>query len=137
MDDDGDMAEMYLTEKMRMEAALLDDDDLQGVGNNGFGSSLSAPVSPVASSSLSRRFEKELSFARSRQDSIKSFKSSVSSQCNIEELEMLLEAYFVVINYTLSKLTWVHVLIFNCFHILFHICNIKMVEICAIYTFYS
>jgi magnesium transporter len=48
MDDDGDMAEMYLTEKkMRMEAALLDDDVLQGVGNNGFGSSLSAPVSPV------------------------------------------------------------------------------------------
>ncbi|GJN02428.1 hypothetical protein PR202_ga19778 [Eleusine coracana subsp. coracana] len=106
MDDDGDMAEMYLTEKkMRMEASLLDDDDLQGAGNNGFGSSLSAPVSPVAPSSLSRRFERELSFARSRQDSIKSFKSSASSQYNIDELEMLLEAYFVVIDYTLSKLT--------------------------------
>ncbi|TVU15353.1 hypothetical protein EJB05_38871, partial [Eragrostis curvula] len=105
MDDDGDMAEMYLTEKkMRMEATLLDD-DLQGVGNNGFGASLSAPVSPVASPSLSRRLDKELSFARSRQDSIKSFKSSASSQYNIEELEMLLEAYFVVSDYTLSKLT--------------------------------
>jgi magnesium transporter len=134
MDDDGDMAEMYLTEKkMRMEATLLDGDDLQGVGNNGFGSSLSAPVSPLASSSLSRRLEKELSFARSRQSSIKSFKSSVSSQYNIEELEMLLEAYFVVIDYTLSKLTSVCVLICNCFHIR----NITMVEICDINMFDS
>ncbi|XP_062184219.1 magnesium transporter MRS2-C [Phragmites australis] len=103
MDDDGDMAEMYLTEKKRrMEASLLDDEDLQGIGNNRFGSSLSAPVSPVSSPPASRMLEKELSFARSRHDS---FKSSNSSQYNIEELEMLLEAYFVVIDYTLSKLT--------------------------------
>ncbi|RCV34387.1 hypothetical protein SETIT_7G156200v2 [Setaria italica] len=105
MDDDGDMAEMYLTEKkMRMEASLLDDEDLQGIGNshNGFSASLSAPVSPVSTPPASRRLEKEFSFARSRHSS---FKSSDSSQYNIEELEMLLEAYFVVIDYTLSKLT--------------------------------
>jgi len=105
MDDDGDMAEMYLTEKkMRMEESMLNDEDLQGIGNNhsGFSASLSAPVSPVSTPPASRRLEKEFSFARSRHSS---FKSSDSSQYNIEELEMLLEAYFVVIDYTLSKLT--------------------------------
>ncbi|CAL5016088.1 unnamed protein product [Urochloa decumbens] len=105
MDDDGDMAEMYLTEKkMRMEASLLDDEDLQGIGNNnnGFSTSVSAPVSPVSTPPAFRRLDKEYSFARSRHSS---FKSSDSSQYNIEELEMLLEAYFVVIDYTLSKLT--------------------------------
>ncbi|KAM0917129.1 hypothetical protein ACQ4PT_009754 [Festuca glaucescens] len=109
MDDDGDMAEMYLTEKkMRMEASLLDQQGLQGIGNNVFGSSfsaqvsLSAPVSPASSPPASWRLEKQFSFARSRHDS---FKSSESSQYNIEELEMLLEAYFVVIDYTLNKLT--------------------------------
>nr|CAB3485030.1 unnamed protein product [Digitaria exilis] len=108
MEDDGDMAEMYLTEKkMRMEESQLDDEDLQGIGNNhnnhnGFSSSISAPVSPASTPPASRRLEKEFSFARSRHSS---FKSSDSSQYNIEELEMLLEAYFVVIDYTLSKLT--------------------------------
>ncbi|VAH33800.1 unnamed protein product [Triticum turgidum subsp. durum] len=104
MDDDGDMAEMYLTEKkMRMEASSLDEEGLQGVaGNNAFGASVSAPVSPVSSPPAPRRLEKQFSFARSRHSS---FKSSESSQYNIEELEMLLEAYFVVIDYTLSKLT--------------------------------
>uniref|UniRef100_A0A453CC03 Magnesium transporter n=1 Tax=Aegilops tauschii subsp. strangulata TaxID=200361 RepID=A0A453CC03_AEGTS len=104
MDDDGDMAEMYLTEKkMRMEASSLDEEGLQGIaGNNAFGTSVSAPVSPVSSPPAPRRLEKQFSFARSRHSS---FKSSESSQYNIEELEMLLEAYFVVIDYTLSKLT--------------------------------
>ncbi|VAH49248.1 unnamed protein product [Triticum turgidum subsp. durum] len=104
MDDDGDMAEMYLTEKkMRMEASSLDEEGLQGIaGNNVFGASVSAPVSPVSSPPAPRRLEKQFSFARSRHSS---FKSSESSQYNIEELEMLLEAYFVVIDYTLSKLT--------------------------------
>ncbi|CAM0903957.1 unnamed protein product [Alopecurus aequalis] len=109
MDDDGDMAEMYLTEKKRrMEESLLDEQGLQGIGNNVFGSSfsapvsLSAPVSPISSPPASRRLDSQFSFARSRHDS---FKSSESSQYNIEELEMLLEAYFVVIDYTLNKLT--------------------------------
>ena len=107
MDDDGDMAEMYLTEKKRrMDESLLDEQGLQGIGV--FGSSfsapvsLSAPVSPASSPPASRRLEKQFSFARSRHSS---FKSSESSQYNIEELEMLLEAYFVVIDYTLNKLT--------------------------------
>ncbi|RRT36166.1 hypothetical protein B296_00035957 [Ensete ventricosum] len=81
MDDDGDMAEMYLTEKKI---------------------SVSAPVSPVSSPPESRRLEKALSLARSRHDSMKSSSSTTES---IEELEMLLEAYFVVIDSTLNKLT--------------------------------
>ena len=98
MDDDGDMAEMYLTEKKkRMEGSLYGD---QSLPNDGV--SFSAPVSPVSSPPSSRRLEKSLSFARSRHDSAK---SSESENENIEELEMLLEAYFVVIDSTLNKLT--------------------------------
>ncbi|KAI7985095.1 Magnesium transporter MRS2-1 [Camellia lanceoleosa] len=89
MDDDGDMAEMYLTEKkMRMESSF---------------SSASAPVSPVSSPPESRKLEKSLSTARSRHESTRS--STESATESIEELEMLLEAYFVVIDSTLNKLT--------------------------------
>ncbi|KAG2325985.1 hypothetical protein Bca4012_040503 [Brassica carinata] len=99
MDDDGDMAEMYLTEKKkRMEGSLYGD---QSLPNDGL--SFSAPVSPVSSPPSSRRLEKSLSIGRSRHDSAKSSESSATE--NIEELEMLLEAYFVVIDSTLNKLT--------------------------------
>ncbi|PKA67073.1 Magnesium transporter MRS2-10 [Apostasia shenzhenica] len=103
MDDDGDMAEMYLTEKKkRLEASFYGDQSLLGYGSTGAVVSVSAPVSPVSSPTESRLFEKKLSFSRSRHDSIK---SSESNKENIEELEMLLEAYFVVIDSTLNKLT--------------------------------
>ncbi|OAY65187.1 Magnesium transporter MRS2-1 [Ananas comosus] len=103
MDDDGDMAEMFLTEKkQRMEASFLGEQSLNGFSNSGPGISVSAPVSPVSSPPESRKLEKTFSFARSRHDS---FKSSDSSINNIEVLEMLLEAYFVVIDNTLNKLT--------------------------------
>ncbi|KAI3962273.1 hypothetical protein MKW92_050217 [Papaver armeniacum] len=80
MDDDGDMAEI----------------------STGGGLSVSAPVSPVSSPPDNRKLEKSLSIARSRHESMK---SSESTSENIEELEMLLEAYFVVIDSTLNKLT--------------------------------
>ncbi|KAJ4874386.1 Magnesium transporter MRS2-10 [Raphanus sativus] len=100
MDDDGDMAEMYLTEKKkRMEGSLYGD---QSLPNDGL--SFSAPVSPVSSPPSSRRLEKSLSIARSRHESAKSSSESNATE-NIEELEMLLEAYFVVIDSTLNKLT--------------------------------
>lgn len=102
MDDDGDMAEMYLTEKkMRMESLLYGDQSL-GYGSTGAVISASAPVSPVSSPPDTRKLEKSLSIARSRHESMK---SSDSMTENIEELEMLLEAYFVVIDSTLNKLT--------------------------------
>ncbi|CAI0437784.1 unnamed protein product [Linum tenue] len=85
MDDDGDMAEMYLTEKKsRMESPFHEQ------GSMGF-----RPPD-------SRRLDKCLSIARSRHESMRSSESGTES---IEELEMLLEAYFVVIDSTLNKLT--------------------------------
>ncbi|KAH7547493.1 hypothetical protein FEM48_Zijuj01G0315900 [Ziziphus jujuba var. spinosa] len=102
MDDDGDMAEMYLTEKKRrMEASFYGDQSLAGFRSTD-GASISAPVSPVSSPPDSRKLEKSLSIARSRHDSMRSSESTTDS---IEELEMLLEAYFVVIDSTLNKLT--------------------------------
>ena len=101
MDDDGDMAEMYLTEKKRrMEGSMYGDQSLLGYRSND-GLSVSAPVSPVSSPPDSRRLDKSLSIARSRHDSARSSEGAE----NIEELEMLLEAYFVVIDSTLNKLT--------------------------------
>ncbi|CAI0437783.1 unnamed protein product [Linum tenue] len=86
MDDDGDMAEMYLTEKKsRMESPFHEQ------GSMGF-----------RSNDDSRRLDKCLSIARSRHESMRSSESGTES---IEELEMLLEAYFVVIDSTLNKLT--------------------------------
>lgn len=105
MDDDGDMAEMYLTEKkQRSEAYSVSDQYIQtddsGVARSG---SKSAPVSPVASLSgrhkLQRAFSSIISPSKHG-----SFLSSSSIGENIDQLEMLLEAYFVVIDNTLSKL---------------------------------
>ncbi|XP_077238142.1 magnesium transporter MRS2-1-like [Tasmannia lanceolata] len=102
MDDDGDMAEIHLTEKKRrMESSFYGDQSL-GYTSTGAGLSVSAPVSPVSSPPESRKLEKSLSLARSRHESMK---SSDSATDNIEELEMMLEAYFVVIDSTLNKLT--------------------------------
>ncbi|KAG6388432.1 hypothetical protein SASPL_149858 [Salvia splendens] len=104
MDDDGDMAEMYLTEKKRrMETSFYGDQSLVGYRSNDGGLSLSAPVSPVSSPPDSgRKLDKCLSISRSRHESVRSSESATE---NIEELEMLLEAYFVVIDSTLNKLT--------------------------------
>ncbi|XP_010265563.1 PREDICTED: magnesium transporter MRS2-1 [Nelumbo nucifera] len=101
MDDDGDMAEMYLTEKKRRMDLFYGDQSFIGYSSTGSGLSVSAPNSPVSTPD-GRKLEKSLSVGRSRQDSMK---SSDSTTENIEELEMLLEAYFVVIDSTLNKLT--------------------------------
>ncbi|XP_043696274.1 magnesium transporter MRS2-1-like [Telopea speciosissima] len=103
MDDDGDMAEMYLTEKnRRMESSSYSDQSLMGHSSRGGALSVSAPVSPVSSPPDGRKLERSLSSTRSRHESMR---SSDSTTGNIEELEMLLEAYFVVIDNTLNKLT--------------------------------
>ncbi|XAR67821.1 hypothetical protein NMG60_11002740 [Bertholletia excelsa] len=103
MDDDGDMAEMYLTEKKgRIESSLYGDQSLTGYRSSDGLRFSSAPVSPVASPPEVRKLEKSLSLARSRHESMRSSESGTES---IEQLEMLLEAYFVVIDSILSKLT--------------------------------
>uniref|UniRef100_A0A0A8YRV2 Magnesium transporter n=1 Tax=Arundo donax TaxID=35708 RepID=A0A0A8YRV2_ARUDO len=104
MDDDGDMAEMYLTEKkMRMESSVFGDHSLLGYNSAAAGTSVSAPVSPVSSPTESRKLEKAFSLCRSRHDSVKGSDNTTTE--HIQELEMLLEAYFVVIDSTLNKLT--------------------------------
>ncbi|KAJ7543676.1 hypothetical protein O6H91_09G047800 [Diphasiastrum complanatum] len=103
MDDDGDMAEMYLTEKKEhMEHPIAKDQALLGFKSMGHGGSISAPVSPVCSPTGSRVLEKTLSIGRSRHGSPS---RSESGDERVEELEMLLEAYFVVIDGILNKLT--------------------------------
>ncbi|XP_073273660.1 magnesium transporter MRS2-1-like [Primulina huaijiensis] len=103
MDDDGDMAEMYLTEKKsRTESSFYCEQSLSGYRSNDGPLSVSAPVSPVSSPPDSnRKLEKCLS-TRTRYESVRSSESVTE---NIAELEMLLEAYFVVIDSTLNKLT--------------------------------
>ncbi|MCO5600480.1 hypothetical protein L7F22_054593 [Adiantum nelumboides] len=101
MDDDGDMAEMYLTEKKeRMELYFsLDNYTPRG------GGTVSAPVSPVCSPPEPRTLEKTVSNAFSHRSRHGSIRSSENDSENIEQLEMLLEAYFVVVDSTLNKLT--------------------------------
>ncbi|KAL4184531.1 hypothetical protein AMTRI_Chr10g1500 [Amborella trichopoda] len=94
MDDDGDMAEMYLTEKKERNKAYASS-ELYISNFAGFPrASMSAPVSPLSHSG-SGKIEKALSSAMSR--------SRIDGE-HVEELEMLLEAYFVVIDGTLNKL---------------------------------
>lgn len=101
MDDDGDMAEMYLSEKQERMDNLFYKDQAATVFAGFGGGSMSAPVSPVCSPPESRKLEKNLSMAASRHSS-----SRVSEEdSDIQELEMLLEAYFVVIDAILNKLT--------------------------------
>uniref|UniRef100_A0A1D1Y4K6 Magnesium transporter n=2 Tax=Anthurium amnicola TaxID=1678845 RepID=A0A1D1Y4K6_9ARAE len=98
MDDDGDMAEMYLSEKKeRSEESFVADQYLNNCISVNNWVSKSAPVSPVSSSSGLPQLEKASSIGKHE-----SMKSS-NSGMHIDELEMLLEAYFVVIDNTLSK----------------------------------
>ncbi|KAK1407113.1 hypothetical protein QVD17_38724 [Tagetes erecta] len=106
MDDDGDMAEMYLTEKKGKMESVYYGGDQSMVGHRSTDGiqSISAPISPVSSPPPpnARRLDRNLSLAKSR---IESTRSSESATENIDELEMLLEAYFVVTDSTLNKLT--------------------------------
>lgn len=112
MDDDGDMAEMYLTEKkQRMEAYassdayLPDSTEEHSVSVKGLSRSAPvSPVSPVVSAKVGRNLQRAFSSitTSSRRES---FMSSSDEEEDIVQLEMLLEAYFVVIDHTLSNLS--------------------------------
>lgn len=119
MDDDGDMAEMYLTEKKQRYEGYssseqiahpeisggLISDELRSI-------SKSAPISPVGEASASRKLQRAFSsiVTSGKHGSLLST-SSVGE--NIDQLEMLLEAYFVVIDNTLSKLSSVRITFFS------------------------
>ncbi|XP_057493303.1 magnesium transporter MRS2-5-like [Actinidia eriantha] len=104
MDDDGDMAEMYLTEKkQRQEAYLIS--ELYSETNVSGGPRLvskSAPVSPVGSTSRVQKLQRAFSCLSSSKHG--SLTGSSNGGENIDQLEMLLEAYFVGIDNTLNKL---------------------------------
>lgn len=136
MDDDDDMAEMYLTEKKERAEAHASEELGDNIGEDFESSGIvskSAPVSPVGSTSgtfgkLQRAFSSIVGSHRS-------LLSSSSSGENIDQLEMLLEAYFVVVDNTLSKLSSVRFLIFfffffstTCFTILIMILCLQLKE---------
>lgn len=105
MDDDGDMAEMYLTEKkQKSEAYALSDLCLRTDTSGGATEiSKSAPVSPVESISGAQNPQRAFNriFSMSKYGSLT---GSSDNGENIEQLEMLLEAYFVVADNSLSHL---------------------------------
>ncbi|KAG2706956.1 hypothetical protein I3843_05G114700 [Carya illinoinensis] len=106
MDDDGDMAEMYLTQKkQRSEAYLLSDvcaptNTLGGTTEV----SNSSPVSPVGAFTRAPFLQRAVSSIMNSSKYQSSMGSSPRGE-SIEELEMLLEAYFVIVDNTLSKLS--------------------------------
>ncbi|XP_017427492.2 magnesium transporter MRS2-5 isoform X1 [Vigna umbellata] len=102
MDDDGDMAEMCLTEKKRRSDTYTINDCFQTNASGGV-ISKSAPVSPERTTSGVQMLQRAFS---SIGNSSKHGSSMVSSdnEERIEPLEMLLEAYFVLIDNTLNTL---------------------------------
>lgn len=104
MDDDGDMAEMCLTEKrMRSDSYPLND-CLQTFGSgSGRAISKSAPASPERSTSGVQMLQRAFSSIGSASKHGSLMGSSDTGE-RIEPLEMLLEAYFIVIDNTLNTL---------------------------------
>lgn len=104
MNDDGDMAEMYLTEKKERSDSLANSEicDQISTTEDVKGASKSVPVSPVGSSSGIHKLQRAFSTMTSTKHG--SFLSSSSGGENIDQLEMLLEAYFVVVDNSLNKL---------------------------------
>ncbi|KAJ6718394.1 RNA SPLICING PROTEIN MRS2 MITOCHONDRIAL [Salix purpurea] len=100
MDDDGDMAEMHLTKKkQRLEAYALGDIYFQNdIPAETRVVSKSAPCSPVRTISGVQKLQRAFSNIHG------SLMSSSSNDENIDQLEMLLEAYFAAIDNAQSKL---------------------------------
>lgn len=104
MDDDGDMAEMYLTEKKQRKEAYVGSDmyDQPDIMDGTKMTSKSAPVSPVGSISGTQKLQRAYSSMSSSKHG--SLMDSSGGGENIDQLEMLLEAYFVFSDNTLNKL---------------------------------
>ncbi|XP_054795166.1 magnesium transporter MRS2-5-like [Prosopis cineraria] len=103
MDDDGDMAEMCLSEKKRRSDPYPNDLGLQTHRSRSVKViSKSAPASPDRSISGVRMLQRAFS-SIGNSSKHESLTSSSDHAEKIEPLEMLLEAYFVVIDNTLNK----------------------------------
>ncbi|KAK9704873.1 hypothetical protein RND81_07G016900 [Saponaria officinalis] len=119
MDDDGDMAEMHLTDKKdkidgdMAEMHISPDPNIEKEEitlpvvkwlSKSAPNSPAAPISPATPASGARKLQKAFS-SITRSSRHASFTSSSSQGEDIVQLEMLLEAYFVFIDHTLSKLS--------------------------------
>ncbi|XP_028778168.1 magnesium transporter MRS2-5-like [Neltuma alba] len=106
MDDDGDMAEMCLSEKKRRSDPQSSNDLGLGLPTHRSGRvrviSKSAPASPDRSISGVQMLQRAFSNI-GNSSKHESLSSSSNNAEKIEPLEMLLEAYFVVIDNTLTK----------------------------------
>ncbi|KAJ4752944.1 Magnesium transporter MRS2-1 [Rhynchospora pubera] len=102
VDDDDDMAELYLTRKKHS----IESSHSEHGNPGGPGLSVSAPTSPVGSpirtSAGQKKLERNFSFARSSRHEISRIVET--GKLNIEEVGLLLEAHFVVVDITLNKL---------------------------------
>ncbi|GAB4853416.1 Magnesium transporter MRS2-3 [Ancistrocladus abbreviatus] len=120
LDDDEDMAEMYLTEKLmeqNMEgssvSSISENDEEDGDARMPADISSEANVGSARyysdlhnNDNLHEGFEGPSALGReSRGAHTSTTRSAISKHLDVEELEMLLEAYFVQIDGTLNKLT--------------------------------
>ncbi|CAH9116613.1 unnamed protein product [Cuscuta epithymum] len=122
LDDDEDMAEMYLTEKLLQQhdgssVSSINEQDMDDVVNKeDFIDGIPAEISMVANTGstsygvdplhLDHQPERLNTLGRGSQGTgTSTTHSSISKHLDVEELEMLLEAYFVQIDGTLNKLS--------------------------------
>ncbi|CAK8540444.1 unnamed protein product [Lathyrus sativus] len=105
MDDDGDMAEMCLTEKRRRSDAYPSSDFNLSHTSSGKVISKSDPTSPEQSVSGLQMLRRTFSSSIGSSSKYGSSTSSSDNGERIQPLEMLLEAYFIVIDNTLNTLS--------------------------------
>ncbi|KAK4258863.1 hypothetical protein QN277_005263 [Acacia crassicarpa] len=110
LDDDEDMAEMYLTDKLQQQLddssapSLNDKDDMEDQElETDMDGRLPAEISLETGGGSARYEDNQNATGRDSHGTRASI--TVSKQLHVEELEMLLEAYFVQIDGTLNKLS--------------------------------
>ncbi|KAL1355425.1 hypothetical protein HN51_007464 [Arachis hypogaea] len=116
LDDDDDMAEMYLTDKLQQlrssSASSINDDAVDNDHHNQFDVDDSIPPEisleeggAAASDDDNQHDDDRLLVGVSRDSRASTTYSTTTKHLDVEELEMLLEAYFVQIDGTLNKLS--------------------------------
>ncbi|XP_054778852.1 magnesium transporter MRS2-3 isoform X2 [Prosopis cineraria] len=113
LDDDEDMAEMYLTDKLEQQledssaSSMNDKDDMEGQElQTNMDGRIPAEISLETGGGSACYEDHQNTLGRDSHGTRTSITySTVTKQLDVEELEMLLEAYFVQIDGTLNKLS--------------------------------
>ncbi|XP_022726328.1 magnesium transporter MRS2-3-like [Durio zibethinus] len=110
LDDDEDMAEMYLTEKQLLEnsstSSMNERDDMDEILQPDMDDRTPAEISLATNFQGDNLFGAPNAIGRdSHGTRTSTTRSTISKRLDVEELEMLLEAYFVQIDGTLNKLS--------------------------------